>query len=329
MPGAEHRVVLLPGPNHFLATEYTNQIKEACASAHGEVDVIHFEGSATTPADVLDECRSLGLLARHKVVVVDGADALVREANRPLVERYVQSPEPGATLVLRARKWYKGKLDDMIAKVGIVRPCEEVGEAQASAWATRRATKRHRATLEPGAADLLVERCGPDLGRLDSEIAKLASAGTPGPDGQTPITLDLVRSMVGVSREEEAWDLQGAVLAGGPAGAIERLRHLTEVSRAPDVMLWWAVMDLTRKLHAAAWGLKQGQDRRQLAFSLKIFGPSQEAVLRAAAALGPTRAAEAISLAVESDARYKSGLGDAGRTLEVVTLRLATMLGSR
>jgi DNA polymerase III delta subunit len=140
-PGPEHRVVLLHGANTFLAAEYTTQLKDKLQAAHGALDVLHFDGKEHKLADVLDECRSFGLMQQHKMVVVDSAEELVKEDNRPLVERYAEQPTEGATLVLRATKWYKGKLDDKIAAVGIMVECGDIGEAMARTWAIRRALK--------------------------------------------------------------------------------------------------------------------------------------------------------------------------------------------
>jgi DNA polymerase III delta subunit len=330
-PGPEHRVVLLHGANTFLAAEYTTQLKDKLQAAHGALDVLHFDGKEHKLADVLDECRSFGLMQQHKMVVVDSAEELVKEDNRPLVERYAEQPTEGATLVLRATKWYKGKLDDKIAAVGIMVECGDIGEAMARTWAIRRAGKRHGATLEEDAASTLIERCGDDLGRIDSELGKLAAMAVSeaGPGGTVTITGAMVNEVVGRSREESAWDWQSTLIMGHTEGAIERQRYLVNVMRESPVLLWWACMDLTRKLHAASNALKAGENERNIATALRLWGPAQGALLAKARELGPAGARRALKLAVEADAGVKSGLGDAERTLEVVAVRLTAMLRPR
>lgn len=330
-PGPEHRVVLLHGANTFLAAEYTTQLKDKLQAAHGALDVLHFDGKEHKLADVLDECRSFGLMQQHKMVVVDSAEELVKEDNRPLVERYAEQPTEGATLVLRATKWYKGKLDDKIAAVGIMVECGDIGEAMARTWAIRRAGKRHGATLGEDAASTLIERCGDDLGRIDSELGKLAAMAVSegGPGGAVTITGAMVNEVVGRSREESAWDWQSTLIMGHTEGAIERQRYLVNVMRESPVLLWWACMDLTRKLHAASNALKAGENERNIATALRLWGPAQGALLAKARELGPAGARRALKLAVEADAGVKSGLGDAERTLEVVAVRLTAMLRPR
>lgn len=332
-PGPEHRIVLLHGANQFLATEYLAALKAKCEKELGAVDVLHFDGLSARLADVLDECRSLGLMQQHKVVVVENAENIVKEDNRPLVERYAQSPEAGTTLVFRATKWYKGKLDDMIAACGLVVECGDVSEAVALKWAIARADKRHNATLAEDAAFLLVERCGAELGRIDSELGKLSAMalGESGadphhPDTKAVITKPMVSELVGRSREESAWEWQSTLVTGHTAAALERERYLVNILREPPQLLWWACMDLSRKLHAAANALKAGDNEFAVAKALKLWGPAKDTILAKARELGPVGARAAFKLAVEGDQRVKSGLGDAERTLEVVTVRLTSML---
>jgi DNA polymerase III delta subunit len=209
--------------------------------------------------------------------------------------------------------------------------CGDIGEAMARTWAIRRAGKRHGATLEEDAASTLIERCGDDLGRIDSELGKLAAMAVSeaGPGGTVTITGAMVNEVVGRSREESAWDWQSTLIMGHTEGAIERQRYLVNVMRESPVLLWWACMDLTRKLHAASNALKAGENERNIATALRLWGPAQGALLAKARELGPAGARRALKLAVEADAGVKSGLGDAERTLEVVAVRLTAMLRPR
>lgn len=328
---AAHRVVLLHGPNSFVAAEHTSLIRQRLDEHFGAVDAPQFDGVTAKPADVLDECRSFGLMQQHKMVVVDNADQLVKAENRPLVERYVQAPTESATLVLRATRWNKGKLDDMIASVGMLQECRDPGPDDARRWASQRVRKRHGATIADDALDLLVDRTGADLGRLDTELAKLASAAAaPGrSDDQPPaITRAHVAELVGRTREEEAWDLQAVVLSGRPAAAVAMVRDLLGPSRQPPVLLMWACTDLCRKLHGAALGLRDGENEWALAKSLKLWGPAKDAILAVAGRLGPTLARRALAACVESDSRQKSGLTDPERGVERLALRLAQLFGA-
>ncbi|MBX3388377.1 MAG: DNA polymerase III subunit delta [Phycisphaeraceae bacterium] len=318
------RVVLLIGADAFIAGEHTQALKEKLITEHGEVDILSFDGQNANLADVLDECRSFGLMQQHKMVVVDNADQFVKEEKRSLVERYTQEPSEGATLVLRATKWHKGKLDEMIAAVGTIVQCDEVEEATAVNWAIKRAEKRHAAKLDLKAAQALVERVGCELGRIDCELGKLAVAGSkPG-----VISVELVSQFVGKSREEEVWGIQSTLVSGDSQQAVAHVRDLIQVSRQPTIMIFWAMTDLARKLHGAARGIRAGVNPFALAGALKLWGPSKEIILHAAGKVDPNSAADLLDACVKADVRQKTGLGEPERSAEILALKFAEVCGS-
>lgn len=311
------RVVILHGKEAFLRGVWADQMRELLEAEHGAVDVLHFDGAGCSIAEVLDEVRSFGLMCAHKMVVVDQADQLVKEANRPLIERYAASPSEGATLVLRAERWHPGKLDKLVAKVGAVIKCDAIADHQAINWALKRAPKQHGVAIERDAAQLLVQRLGVDLARLDSELGKLAA----GADGS--ITRSAVVEMVGLSREEAVWSIQEDLLVGDAQRAVGRLREAVEVSRHPTVLISYAFVDLARKVHSMARGVDQGQDVRTLAKTLKLWGPSGKLIERAARTMGPARAAGLLRACVDADAASKSGRGEPVSLLERLAIRFA------
>jgi DNA polymerase III delta subunit len=333
-------VGVLAGSDVFLKQQDTAVLKAALTKAHGEVDVVQYDGAtaATRAADVLDDCRSFGLIAGHKLVVVDNAESLIKEETRPLFERYVQSlieagtagEAPGATLVLRSSNWRAGKLDALIEKVGVIKKCEPPSHAEAVRWVQQSAKNTHKASIEPPAAELLVERVGPDLARLGNEVAKLAAAAI---DPETPsapptITRSLVAEFVGMSREEQVWGIQSTLLEATAPAALSHLKYLIEVSRQPTVMISYALIDLSRKVHALSRGGHNGQSPDQIAQSLKLWGPSKQLLLDAAKRTTPNNALAIFRIAIESDLRQKTGLGESEQILERAFLRASTLLHS-
>lgn len=332
---ADCRVVLLAGSEQFLALEHTKALRDKLAERFGEVDVVRFDGTTASAAEVLDECRSFGLMQQHKLVVVDTADQLVKADNRPLLERYAANPASDATLVLRATKWNKGKLDDLIAAAGAIVPCEPPPPEKAAAWSVARCTKRHRATLDPQAAIALVERVGADLGRLDSELGKLAAiaaaaAADAGHASDHPvITPELVARFVGVSREEEVWGVQATLLMAPPAAALAHVRELLDVSKQPPTLLTYAMTDLARKVYGAAAALQQRTNEFETAKALKLWGPTRDAVLAAGRGVAPSAALALFDACVQSDLRQKTGLGAADRAVDLLALRFGHTFARR
>jgi DNA polymerase-3 subunit delta len=310
------RIVVLTGKDGFLRVERTRQLAEALQQAHGGVDRFELDGATAPLSSVLDELRSYGLLSQHKLVVVDNAEVFMSaEDRRRAMERYAENPQPESTLLLRAgARWNPGKFDKLVeASGGAVLKCEAPSDAEAIRWCGARAAKRHGAPLEAGAAELLVEKIGPDLARLDSELGKLSAAAGEG----RPIGRALVAEFVGLSREEQAWEIQGVLLREGAAAALAKLNELVRIGGVPEVMIGWSIVDILRKVHDAARLLEAGENEGGVARQLRLWGEAQGLVVRAARSIGARRAARLLRLAVQTDARTKSGWSaDSARTFE-------------
>lgn len=320
MPTPDDRVVLLHGKELFLRTEYTDHLRKLLAKAHGECEYARFDGATAQPAEVLDECRSFGLMAVHKLVVVDDADLMLNQDTRPMFERYCDSPSEQATLVLRAGAWRPGNLDKAIEKVGLVIKCEEIDPSKAAAWVSRRAEKTHGVKIDPRAAALLIDRSGTDLGRLDTEMAKLAAAAGPG----GTVTAQLITELVGLTREEQAWAIQSLLLSGDPARMLRELRVIMgNGSRDVAVPVCYACCDLARKLVGAAEGMAQNMPPAKLNKDLGLWFGTDRPVMDAAKRLGPARARALFDAAIATDAGIKSGL-DPEIAVEVLALRFVT-----
>jgi DNA polymerase III delta subunit len=333
-------MAILHGPERFLLLDHTDQLRTRVAAAHGEPTTTLFDGTSASPADILDECRSMNLMMTHKLVIVDNADTLLKAADddadtapstparrghgsksaRELFEAYAESPEPSATLILRAAAWRPGKLDKAVtASGGIVLKCEPLSEPEAVGWAVDRAKQQHRATLNPDAAQRLIDATGPDLGRIDMELAKLALF-EPG----QPITAQAVALLSETTREEEFWEIQPTLLSGDPARALAHLRDLLDVSRHDPTPLLFTFFDLARKLHGASRGLANREPPRSIMGRLRLWGPSADAILAAAARLKPTAAAALMHAVVDATTRTRTGRADAEHALEALTLQFAS-----
>jgi DNA polymerase III delta subunit len=230
--------------------------------------------------------------------------------------------------VLRCDKWYKGKLDTLIEAVGIIKKCEPPSIPDAIAWSIKRCTKRHNATLERDAAELLVERLGPELGRLDMELAKLGAAAASADGKPGTIHIKAVRELVGMTREEEVWVVQSALLSPDPAAALQSLHEAIEISGHHPTLVTFACLDLARKLHGASRGLRAGENAWALAGKLKLWPESKkEAILAVARRSEPSRLAGLLKAAVDADRRQKTGQTEGSRALEVLALRFAEAVG--
>jgi DNA polymerase-3 subunit delta len=347
-------VLILTGTERYLMREATEQVRRALVAKFGEVHVATFDGASASPADVLDELRSLGLMTPCKLVIVENAEQLLREKDdegapastraggksaRELLEAYVQQPEPSAVLVLRqgAGKWAGGKLERaVVAKFGehAVLACAEKTPGDALSWLVARARGAHGVPITGPAAQLLVEQIGTDLGRLDGELAKLAvgalaragkaPAGAPASDAQ--ITPELVAELTGFAREDELWTVQSLLLQADAEKALHEVRRLMTVSRHGPTTMSFAILELARKLDGVARMLASGAPEFAASTQYKLFGASAQPLLRRAARMRPSQTARLLALAAQTDASNKSGVGDQHRNVELLALRFVAAM---
>ncbi len=321
---AAARIVLLHGPDAMRMREFYQQLRDAVAADHGEVDPVTFDGETAELAAVLDELRTMSLLASFRVVVVDDAAEFVKR-HRPALERYAQQPVDGAVLVLRSITWHKGNLDKLIAKVGAVRHCAPLTAPEATAWVVKRATEAHGRPITQDAAALLVRRLGVDLLRLDAELGKVAAST----DAEQTIDAELVEAMTGRASDEKVYVVQRAVLDaiardGEPAAMealIARMREVVELAGESEVAMTYFVGDLMRKLYLGAHLRRQGASEGQMAKRLRLWG-IDKAFFEAQRRLSGPAVGRLFDAVIDLDRRSKSGLGGSAANLE----RFCTML---
>ncbi|QDU33666.1 DNA polymerase III subunit delta [Poriferisphaera corsica] len=324
---ASTRILVLHGPDEMQKREHLTTLRNALAKQHGEVETFNFDSRTATLADVFDELRAYSLMMTYKIVIVEDADQFVK-SHRDALERYADAPVDHATLILRANTWHRGNLDKKITPIGAIIKCEPATQAQAIQWAVKHCKKQYKTEIDRPAAQLLVERLGPDLLMLDTELGKL-SLMTSSPD--QPITAQLVEQTTQKGSDEEAWAIQEAILDGivnnTPGKSIEMLHELIDLSGKPDVLVMYFVADLMRKFaNARSMKLAKIPDAT-IAKQLKLWGPRQQKFFRALSILGskPGAIATVFDNAVQMDKRSKSGLGNALSNLETFTFKLGAL----
>ena len=320
-PTAAHRIVVLHGKEAHLRALHTEALRQELEALFGDVETIRLSGDRASLAETLDECRSYGLMQQHKLVIVDQADKFVNAETRPALERYAASPVESATLLLRSDTWRAGNLDKAIKKIGVIIKCDALKFAEAATWAQRRAEKLHGARIESRAVEALIDRLGTDLGRIDSELAKLsAMVGE-----NESISVELVREAVGLTREEEVWVIQSRMLGGDAERAIRAVREALGPSKQPEALVSFAMIDLARKLHAASRLLRNGVPEMQVSRQVKIWGEASRPILAAARSADPSILADLMQDAVEMDAKNKTGQSEPAIGFEKLAIRFASL----
>ncbi len=293
------------GSDDFLRGE---RLRELLDRLLGEdryaMAVAEFSGEAATLADVLDECRTLSLLAPIRVVCVRDADDFVSE-HRKHLEAYLQAPSPSGVLVLVCRTWSKStRLYKQVAALGGNIECEPLKRGEFRGWVIGRA-RHHGCTLSAAAAERLLELAGEELGILDSELSKLATYITPRKD----IGPADVEAVVGASRAEKVFGVVNAIAARDAGRALELWDQVLATDRkAPQLAvggLGWGF----RRLASAKRTLSQGASLSEVRNLYKIWERPQD-FARQLDRFSLERWEDHLLTLLRIDVGAKTGLGD-------------------
>jgi len=309
-------VYALVGADAFVQLQKLRQLLSELGPDIQRADV---DGERAELADVLDELRSFAMFGGAKVVVVRSADAFLTRFREHL-EAYVAQPSEGSTLILRLESLPSNqRIYKAIAKAGGIESCDTPKDV--ARWVIAQAKEAHRVSIAPDAARLLVDLVGGDLGRLDTELAKLALQG----DGAA-IGADEVRGAVSFQRERQMWDMTNELACGRPAEALRRWRQLVQLEPSAEFRaVTWLGMWL-ENVRKAVTMKRDGVQPFVIAQQLRIWPREiQGPFLQTAEALGERGAARATDLLAEADLRSKSGLGDAVSNVERFILEMGHM----
>ena len=235
------------GDDAFLRREVLGEIRRAVLPGmDDELSVARFAGAEATLADVLDELRTLPFFSRTRLVIVDEADPFVT-AHRKELETYAEHPAASGVLVLNVKTWPGNtRLAKLVDKAGLAIECKGPHDRQLRPWLVQIAKVRYHATLEPGAAELLVELAGPEVGLLVAELEKLSVyVGTRG-----KIHREDVARLVGAGRIETVWKALDAATTGRGDVALEHIDGLITSGEHPVYLLSAMSVSLLKVYHA-------------------------------------------------------------------------------
>jgi len=262
-------IYVIYGSDVYLRDQYRSEITAAVlGDGDPQLCMSRYEADAEL-ADVLDDLRTLPFLAARRLVIVDDADAFV-SANRQALESYLDAPSPTGSLLLIVRSFPANtRLAKRVAKVGFKGDCSPPNPRDIPAWIRRRAARANR-TIENRAADLIAQWLGPDLGRIDSEMTKLALYT----EGRSAITVADVSAVVVATAGVSPWALTDALTASDAAGALRILEGLLTGAGEEYRVLGLIGWHLRRVLKAKQMQIA-GRSEAEILKAVRVFGRGQ------------------------------------------------------
>ena len=207
-------VYAIVGTDAYLIRESSRGVSRAVfPELDDEAAISRFPGPQTELSTVLDELFTLPFFSRRRLVIVEDADTFVTKHRKDL-ESYVQKPSASGILVLQVKQWTfdhgPGQTRGESGTGDRLHRLRDKDTAKIVAWLIQYAQTRCDARLEKGAANLLVELAGLEVGILTSEVEKLAVyAGS-----SKKIERGDVAKMVGAGRVETIWKALDAATTG-------------------------------------------------------------------------------------------------------------------
>jgi DNA polymerase III delta subunit len=328
-------IIVLAGEELFLRNEELSSIRQAI---FGDEDpgmgLVRMDPASLGPepmAAILDEVRTPSMFAPRKMVMVEPADPLFKKSefdapdrlgNREILENYLESPVEGSTLVLVVESWLKTtRLHKALSKLGGVRLCEHIKEHQAAVWIIARARDAYHKDIDAVAAGKLAELIGPDLQRLDNELAKLALYEPDAPR----ITSSAVDALVGFQHEQQIWDMINALAARDATTALEKIEELWSPGSKIEYTATGAVFSWLHQVLKARELIDRRLPDAQIGRELKLWPPERaQQVLKLARSWGLDGAARWSEAILKMDVANKSSLGEPRRNLEKFVVELCS-----
>ena len=226
------------------------------------------DAAQTSPAQLLDELRTLPFLTDKRVVLLKDADSFVSQ-NRQLLENYFDKPSPTGILILAVSSWpATTKLAKKLAKAGKLISITQPKPWQLPQRLTQYAHDAYDKNLTQSAAQLLVELTGDNLAALYSEVDKLALFV----DAESTITPRHVETLIGHNRLFNSFAVIDAILAGNIAQAVDRLRKMFDADNSTEFSFIGAFAFHLRRMFNAKALLNQGISPTDVASKLRIWG---------------------------------------------------------
>lgn len=220
-------VVLLSGPEEYLASKAAESIRAQVRTAQPDVELVRFDAD-TYEAGMLTMHASPSLFGDWKIIEV-AALAQMNDAFLADALAYLPDPAPDVVLVLRHGGGNRGKklLDALKSGPAPVVDCQPLKKDTEKADFVSTEFKAAGRRIDPDALRALVAAVGSQLPELAAACQQLMA------DISGDITVEVVEKYYGGRIEATGFKVADAALAGRTAQALSMLRHALATGADP------------------------------------------------------------------------------------------------
>lgn len=282
-----------------------------------------FYGKEATADRIVQAARTLPMMARHRFVLVRDADAMKADELNGLVG-YVSAPSEASCLVLVAEKIdQRIKLFSTWKKKGIILKLDPLYERQLPAF-VREEAKQREVRFDVGAAELLCEEVGAELGQLADSVERLSIyVGE-----RKTISVEDVESQVATTRQRTVFELADAVGQGSRERALLALGSLL-LAKESGVRIVAMLARHLRQLWRAHQLLEERADKMTIASELGMPPFFVDGLVDQARRVDVSAFPRMHQALFETDRALKSSRLEDERLLERLILQLTQMKSAR
>jgi DNA polymerase III subunit delta len=276
---------------------------------------------------ILDQARTVPMLAPRQVVIVTDLEAVEQQAESRRdaaideLTAYLADPAPFTVLLLEAAALdQRMKLAKLLADKALVVAAELPQEPglrlQMAAQLAVQMAREKSSDIDRDAAEQLAELCNSDLALIRSEIEKLALYVGPG----QPVRRDDVAALVVSERRYSVWELADMLASQQRANAFKFLDNLLREGEQPAGLIG-AMVWMFRKLLEAqemAPNVSPGAAAGRLGMRVQ----AAQAALRHARKIPRRRLVDGLRALYEADSAVKSGTKNQRAVMEFLMARL-------
>jgi len=260
--------------------------------------------------------EQLPMMAERRVVRVNNF-ARLREADEGALLRYLSRPAPSSVVIFLADELDKRrKLSKTLLGACASVEFPVLADGELAAWAKSR-LKDLKAETDERTLRQIIALVGTSVRRLSNELEKLATAALP----SSYITMELVESLVGRSRELSNFELTDHLVARDRRRALETLRRLLDDGAEP-VMLIGLLASNYHRLALAKELMTRGAPNNEVFRLVQIYGKREE-FLATARRSDANDLAQRIRRIAEADLAVKTSLGTPRLQLELLVCELS------
>ena len=288
-------VVLVGGPEDYLASRAMDRLRQLVRAAAPDVEVTRMSAAAYEPG-ALAMNVSPSLFGEQKLIEVEALESM-NDAFLADALKYLAQPEPDAVMVMRHGGGVRGKklLDAIKAGGWPAVDCQPMKKDADKISFVMTEFKAASRRIEPDAVQALINAVGASLAELAAACSQLIA------DATTAVDADMVDRYYGGRVEASGFKVADAAMAGNAPLALSTLRHALDTGADPVPIVAALAAKLRSLAKVAGAQGSSSQIAKQLGMQPWLVEQAQRDVRR----WTPEGLVRSIQVTAEADAQVK------------------------